>query len=292
MGDITTDIFMKLRSQFFDEAGQPIPFQLRPKKNTQDDPFDEYLARDVLGDLTGVECVKAPGPLITPDMVFFRPKGCRGADARDLSDDLDRIVGVEVKKLERTRQGSVARSSGLDYNTTPPCGRVRVYDERDEPVDIRGFYLFVCLEISDKDPSAVILTALAFVDGDILNDDFDFYLSIVGEREKKIGLGTYGDGADRTRPMLIFSNPLGLPELDHAVTLVHRSGDLQTKKLRRVYEIQRSLSGGGTRSFYCYRSAADLPDEGMGNVLVDPFHVPERDSRTRPRGRFRLPFRV
>ena len=34
-----------------------------------------------------------------------------------------------------------------------------------------------------------------------LNQDFDLYLAIVGAREKQIGLGTYGDGVNRQRPM-------------------------------------------------------------------------------------------
>jgi hypothetical protein len=34
-----------------------------------------------------------------------------------------------------------------------------------------------------------MLTALCLVDGNVLNEDFDLYLSITGEREKRIGLG-------------------------------------------------------------------------------------------------------
>jgi hypothetical protein len=128
MPDILTSAFLALRARFFDETGTPTPFRLRNKRNTQDDPFDEFLATDVLSSLEGMTCAKASGPLITPDMVLYRPERCEGAALHDLVKDLDLIVGVEVKKLERTVQGGVARASGLDYNTTPPCGRIRVYD--------------------------------------------------------------------------------------------------------------------------------------------------------------------
>ena len=59
----------------------------------------------------------------------------------------------------------------------------------------------------------MVITAFALVDGNLLNEDFDLYLGVTGERTKRIGLGTFADGADRARPMLIFGNPLGIPQL-------------------------------------------------------------------------------
>lgn len=105
MNDLAVEAFVALRKHFFDENQNPLPFSLRPKRNTQDDPFDEYLAKEVLANLTGVRCVKAPGPLITPDMVLFRPNLCRGTALEELCNDIRRIVAVEVKKLERTGRG-------------------------------------------------------------------------------------------------------------------------------------------------------------------------------------------
>jgi len=97
---------------------------------------------------------------------------------------------------------------------------VRIYDADDSPLDISGFYLFVIQEnVSDKE---YIISALALCDGNTLNEDFDLYLKITSQREKEIGLGTYGDGANRNRPMLIFSNPLGASELDRSATLINR----------------------------------------------------------------------
>jgi hypothetical protein len=186
--DLPTIAFLTLRRRLFADAGTPLPFKLRDKRNTQDDPFDEHLATRVLAAPGSVVCTRASGPLITPDMVLYRPDECRGASAEDLADDIDRIVGIEVKKLERRAQGSVARRSGLDYNTTPPCGRVRVYDAGGRAVDIRGFYLFVCMERARDDAQAFVLTALCMIDGNALNEDFDLYLSVTGARKKRIGL--------------------------------------------------------------------------------------------------------
>ncbi len=294
MSDLPTIAFRQLRRQFFDDAGNPIPFVLRDKRNTQDDPLDEFLATDVLAHLNAIACAKASGPLITPDMVLYRPDRCAGADLPELTNDMDRIVGVEVKKLERTVQGGVARASGLDYNTTPPCGRVRVYDAAGRAVDIRGFYLFVCLEQAPAGAEGVVVTALCLVDGNALNEDFDLYLSITGEREKRIGLGTYGDGADRARPMLIFANPLGASELDHRATLIHPDASLSrsTPDLLLAYRLLRSVPNDGIRTFYCYQIRSDLPHDWRVSDLRDPFPTPTRDARTRPRGRFKLPFRL
>lgn len=294
MPDLVTAAFLALRGRFFDEAGSPIPFPLRDKRNTQDDPFDEFLATDVLDGFAGVTCAKASGPLITPDMVLYRPDRCEGAKYGDLADNIDRIVGLEVKKLERTAQGGVARGFGLDYNTTPPCGRVRVYDAAGHAVDIRGFYLFVCLERAPAGKDGVVLTSLCLVDGNALNEEFDLYLSITGEREKRIGLGTYGDGADRARPMLIFANPLGVREFDGVPTLIHPDGGVPKAepKLRLVYRLRRSVPGSSARDFFCYRDRRDVPAGWKLSDLVDPFPTPEREARTRPRGRFKLPFRL
>ena len=142
--DLTIEAFTILREQFFDLNGTPKPFPLREKRNTQDNPLDEYIC-DVLGSrLQNSDCVPSPGPLISPDLVLLCPDRCNSVPRAALRDDLTRIVGIEIKKLERTKSGSVARRSGLDYNTTPPCGTIRVYDANDNPLDIRGFYLFVC----------------------------------------------------------------------------------------------------------------------------------------------------
>ena len=282
--------FMRLRQQFRNEDGMPVRFHLREKRNTQDDPFDEFLSNEVFPRIPGATCVRSPGPLITPDLALFQPVGLVAKEPGEMVIGSSSVLAIEVKKLERTTAGSVARASGLDYNTTPPCGKVRVYDSADAAVDVRCFYLFVCLETVDNDRA---VTALSLVDGDILNADFDFYLSIVGERSKQIDLGTYKDGANRARPMLIFSNPLGIRQLDRRFTLIHKSPELAERydSLVAIHRIVRSTDQESAL-FHCYCYVRDEPVGRGMTTLVDPFVVPKRDTRTQPRGKFRLPFLV
>jgi hypothetical protein len=290
---LSVEAFKALREHFFSPDGKPKSFFLRPKRNTQDDPFDEYLATEVLNDINGVMCIKAPGPLITPDLVLFRQEFDKNVKATDLS-DIAKILSIEVKKLERTDQGNVARASGLDYNTTPPCGTVRVYDAKGTTLDIRCFYLFVCLEASATSMDQNQITALTIVDGNVLNEDFNFYLSIVGERTKRIDLGSYGDGADRVRPMLIFPNPLGSEQLDHGISLIHPKDDLDgiIKDLRLILNIERTTTLGEIRHFYCYQHFSDVPADWNVCTIRDPFPTPKRNVKTQSRGCFRLPFKV
>ena len=132
------------------------------------------------------------------------------------------------------------------------------------------------------------LTALALCDGNLLNADFEYYLSIVGQRTKEVGLGTYGNGANRNRPMLIFANPVGAPQLDRSVTLVHGRDDLAShvQGLAQVGLIRRSSQACGTNVFHCYRLTDDVgPSHGAFDV-TDPFPTPVRTEATQPRGRF------
>jgi hypothetical protein len=289
--DLVTEAFLVLRRSFFSEGASPKSYPLRDKQNTQDDPLDEYIHK-LLTDLlpADINCLKAPGPLITPDLVVLRPEVCKRVSRVTLTANLTHIVAIEVKKLERTQSGTIARPSGMDYNTTPPCGTVRVYDSGGAALDIRGFYLYVCQEIVRNQPGRYQSSALVLCDGNLLNEDFNYYLSIVGERVKEIGIGTYGNGANRSRPMLIFSNPLSPPHLDHNVTLIHSRDDLEReiRQLRQVGIIKRTIRKGGTNAFYCYRLADDVPRDYRRFELLDPFPLPARTERTQPRGRFRL----
>jgi hypothetical protein len=295
--DLAAELFVTLRLEFFDTQLRPLPYTLRGKANTQDDPFDENLQRLLVAKLPqGIECIKARGPLITPDIVLQRRDLCAGQPRSSLRADTSRIIGLEVKKLERSPGGKVARNTGLDYNTTPPCGTVRVYDEQENPLEIRGFYLFVCQEPSPGKPGNYFLSSLVLCDGNLLNEDFQYYLSIVGERKKQIGLGTFGDGADRCRPMLIFTNPLGCERLQQEPTLVHstKSFPAQAGTLRRIGQIRRRAKDGSTRLFHCFGLASDYketPSDGIYD-LADPFPTPRRSEKTQPRGRFKLDFRT
>jgi hypothetical protein len=295
--DLSAEVFLLLRRAFFADNTSPLPYPLRDKGSTQDDPFDEYVHRLLQDRLSpGAVCEKAPGQLISPDLVVLRPDRCNNSSRESLASDLTSIVAVEVKKLERSGTGKIARASGMDYNTTPPCGTVRVYDRSGQPLDVRGFYLFVSQELATAEPRAYALSALVLCDGNILNEDFGLYLSIVGRRTKQIDLGTYGDGLNRQRPMLVFSNPLGVTELDRKVTLVHSRPDLeeQFSQLRRIGTISRTpiqepdADPRPAREFYCYRLRADVPPEQTEFALKDPFPKPQRSVETQGRGRFVL----
>lgn len=289
--DLSVTSFLILRSAFFGPSLEPRPYKLRDKRNTQDDPFDEHVRTLLAAELPdGVACVGAPGPLITPDLVVARPQLCNESTRKVLAKDATRILAIEVKKLERTRGDTVARASGLDYNTTPPCGKVRVYAMDKNPLDISGFYLFVCQEAVGEVPGRYCLSALTLCHGNLLNADFDLYLSIVGDRTKRLGLGTYGDGVNRNRPMLIFSNPLGVAQLDRRTTLIHERDDLQgqSAKLRMVGVIRRTTPEGSDRVFHCYRVRDDVSPEHEVFDLSDPFPSPTRVEATQHRGRFRV----
>ncbi|MDI6743960.1 MAG: hypothetical protein QMD07_01130 [Thermodesulfovibrionales bacterium] len=291
--DLTVETFLLLRNNFFDAKGNPVSFPLRHKRNTQDDPLDEYISEILKRELpNNSSCLKAPGPLITPDIVVLRTSICKESNPQQLQDDLSRIVAVEVKKLERAKSGKIARESGLDYNTTPPCGTVRIYDSANRPLNVRGFYLFICQEPDLRRKGYFRLTALTLCDGNVLNQDFDFYLSIVGERTKQIGIGTYKDAFNRQRPMLVFANPLGAKEMDRKITLIHpdKSLNKRYKNLSLSNILRRSISEGKINEFYCYRFDKDIPKDWKTSTLVDPFPMPKRKTKTQPRGKFRLDF--
>lgn len=298
--DLSVEVFLSLRRRFFYSDATPRPFRLREKRNTQDDPLDEQICGMLENDLQNdITVAGAPGPLVTPDMVVHRPALCNSTSKDKLRTDSTAIIGVEVKKLQRGSSGNVARASGMDYNTTPPCGTIRIYDRRREVLDVRGFYLFVCQEEVTGKRRTYKITGLALCDGNMLNEDFAYYLSVVGQRSKEIGLGTFGDGANRVRPMLIFANPLGAQFLDHNSTLIHPRIDLQTvhPSLYRVGSIERAVSGdadGSTRVFHCYRDRRNLGENTQQAVRfrhIDPFPTPRRSKVTVPRGRFILDVR-
>jgi hypothetical protein len=199
--------------------------------------------------------------------------------------------GEEARK-NSAREGCKRLWHGLQHHS--PCGTVRVYDQQGYAIDIRGFYLFVCQEPIRREHGLFRLSALVLCDGNLLNADFEFYVSIVGERTKGIGIGTFGDGANRVRPMLIFANSLGLSQLDHMVTLIHSRSDLanEVPQLTRVGCIQRTTPRGDIHVFYCYRLPHDIRAGDTYFTLLDPFPSPTRTERTQARGRFRIDLRL
>lgn len=288
--DIATQAFIELDDMFFDSDGNPQSFYLRPKENTQDDPFDEYIQKELADRLSDLN-VEGSSPLVSPDIAIYDPDRVTQLSGR--VDDLQSIVSVEVKKLERTAAGNISRASGLDYNSTPPCGTVRVHKPGKHHLDISSFYLFACLEEVDGTDRQHEVSAFVLCDGDVLNEDFDLYKSVAIEsREKEIGLGTYGDGMDRQRPMFVFPNPVGADEMDHEATLMHPGDGLgdSSSELSKVYNLVRSDRGKDgsdtSRTFYCYRTGNS---GGYLGELENPFPTPgSRSSSTQSRGKFTL----
>ena len=285
--DLTVEAFLSLYGVFFHDDGSPRPFTLRLKENTQDDPLDTFIIDRLSERLTpgGIRVLGAESPLISPDLALKDAALDKTKQSAVL--DLSKIVGIEVKKLQRTG-GQIARLSGLDYNSTPPCGTIRVYAENKKEINIRGFYLFVCQE-PDASGTQSVLSALALADGNFLNEDFDYYLKVTGVRNKATDLGTFKDGADRQRPMVIFSNPLSVRQLDGFATLIHPAADLHDHypALRRVGKITRTVPGTKPpqgREYYCYRVSPMRGGEGWD--LTDPLAKPQRKQATQQRGRF------
>jgi hypothetical protein len=166
---------------------------------------------------------------------------------------------------------------------------VQVYAADESPLKVRGFYLFVAQEQTPG--GQFLLSAMALCDGDILNADFDLYLSIVSQREKQLGLGSYRDGVNRQRPMLIFANPLGAQELDRAATVVTTGAE--DERVQMVYHVLRTTAAGDRSHFYAFRKASDVPAGWQVETLTDPFPLPKnRVVQTQSRGKFRLPFHV
>ena len=290
--DLSVDAFLALRGRFFAADATPKSYRLRDKRNTQDDPLDEHIGHVLSAGLRpGIGVARASGPLITPDLAILRPDRCDAVQREELRADSTRILGLEIKKLQRQPTGKIARSSGMDYNTTPPCGTVRIYDREGAVLDVKGYYLFVCQEAVPNSPGGYRMTALVLCDGNLLNEDFEYYVSVVGPRSKEIGLGTYADGANRNRPMIIFSNPLGISFLDHHSTLIHARDDLEASHpdLCHIGAIERTVPGApnpGIRSFHCYRDRRDVPANAEAFRIRDPFPTLRRTEKTVARGRF------
>jgi len=286
--DLAVEAFLTLRELFFDVNAIPHSFNLRDKGITQDDPFDEYIAQSLKRIGPDVECIKASS-LTTPDLVLMRPALCQGEKQEVLRFALDRIIGIEVKKLGVTKSG-IARATGLDYNSTPPSDTVRVYDKTARPLDIYAYYLFVSEE-PDKtvlEKKQVQVTSLALCDGGLLNDNFRFYLDTIKPRPMERNKGSYGDGGIRRRPMVVFPNPLSFDALFHHATLIHTRPDLESRcpNLKRIMTIQRKGASAFARTFYAYRLATDVSQDQEFTVQ-DPFATVQNE-RQGMRGRLEL----
>ncbi len=285
--DLGGAVFAALASEFFDPSGRAIPFELRDKRQTQDDPFDEHVAVVLERRLPeGMQVLLSGKSLVSPDLVVARPEEARLLAVGGEKLDGRRIVAVEVKKLNLDGSGNASRAAGMDYNSTPPCVTVKVEAEKGQMLRVPAFYLCVALRPSSDGRNKV--DSMALVSGAALNEDVDLYDSITGVRQKAINLGSFGDGADRQRPMLVFANPLGWKWLSGSATLIHEAEGLEIEQaieLRR--RMVRRTASGEERTFFCYRPVGYLG--GAEPDAEDPFPTPKkRRTETSPRGRFKI----
>lgn len=110
--DLAAASFVALRNSLAEPGGAPLPFTLRPKASTQDDPFDVYLCERLEKAFPG-RVQGAPGPLISPDMVVVAAEVEPNAVT---TLDTTQACGIEVKRFKKLS----SRSTGMDFNTTPP----------------------------------------------------------------------------------------------------------------------------------------------------------------------------
>lgn len=289
--DLGGAVFAALAAEFYMPGGEPIAFNLRDKRQTQDDPFDEHVGIVLKQRLPDEMRVFLSGkPLVSPDLVVARPEETRVLLHGGGELDSRHIIGIEVKKLDWAASG-IGRRSGMDYNSTPPCATVKIEADNGRLLRVAAFYLYVVLRpIAD---GQIAVNSLALVSGAALNEDVNLYDEITGIRQKKIGIGSYGDGIDRQRPMLVFANPLGWPWLVGHATLLHPTQGLESeqnlKMRRRMYRITRE---GESREFFCYRIAGEMP-EGLEPDIIEPFPTPaNRKTETIQRGRFSISLAV
>ncbi|WP_156161851.1 hypothetical protein [Nocardia vulneris] len=281
--DLAAVCFAALVDEFYFEDGRPRPFFLRPKRGTQDDPFDELISNRLDARLPSKVKVLASGkPLVSPDMVIARPEEASLLINGGQELDDRRMIAIEVKKVDTTKAGKIGRATGMDFNSTPPCSHVRIYAKNGAPLLVPAFYLFAAHTPHEEDR---VIVGLALVSGAALNQDKKLYDLITGIRDKAIDLGTFGDGLDRQRPMMVFSNPLGWDWMKAQPTLIHHRKDLADEQdhLHRIRRVLRTAQDGGEHEFWAYRRTAEK-DEG---VAIDPFPTPDaRSTKTTQRGKF------
>jgi hypothetical protein len=284
--DLAAATFAALTEEFFELDDVPVPFSLRDKRNTQDDPLDE-LVKEVLDRRLpkDIRVISSGKPLVSPDIVVARPEETQLLIAGGTELDSRRLIAIEVKKVNADASGRAARGTGLDYNTTPPCRMVKIVAANRNLLRVPAYYLFVVLLPAGEQQ---IMQTMALVAGEALNQDLVLYDEATGVREKRIGLGTFGDGLDRQRPMFVFANPLGWDWLTGHATLVHSRDDLASEQpIVRIRELHRTATDGSAHVFWCYRM-----DNGRRTVeakVVDPFPTPKtRTTATTPRGMFEI----
>lgn len=284
--DAAAHLYVRLCEEVFvDEAGKPVKnptITLDEKRTTQDDPFDHWLANTIKRlNLSGLQ-VFTSGPLTHPDIVLQTSMVPESP-----------FVGLEVKKLNADEKGRDPRGMTIDFNSTAPCGTFRVYRPDDTPLDIPGYYIFVLLDHRIQNRSRNILTFI-LSGGDLLNDDFDLYLTSKTLNESTYDHGPYGEGSVRGRMMYVYPNPLDskINQLAGEVSLIHEAGDLHRifPELRLLYRALRRKRDGTTREFFIYRHKNFVTNSVLAPLALELFaRARHRSAKKRSAYKFVLP---
>ena len=289
--DIPTLVFLALRDLLFDAQGKPVIFSAVQTGNVQGDWLDTHLTNRLELALAaqGYEIEKS-GKNTSPDFAVFRSALVNQPINKATAVSLTDITAFEVKKLQSTENKTNREGGDVDYNSTPPCGLVLVYDQPGtHAFTVRGFYIFLVVNPVAGQSDAFAASSLVVCDGNALNADHDLYLRVVAPRSKEIGLGTYGDGAIRNRPFVLFPHPLSVQWLRGSATLIHSDSHLPAASgLNRVSMIERkNLTTALTVPFCCYQTLADSARFIGPPYEVNPFKTPSK-RRDGSRGKLKL----
>lgn len=259
MSALIPTVFYKLCRHFFYEDGTKHKFKIENKSTVVSDPFVDYLDQNVFTNMGHIEHIIAPSH-ISPDLAFYVNWKENGFDPVGL-------FGIEVKT-------SKSKACDINFNSTIPCGNIVVEVEEDEKI-IPCYYLFVQFDEVSEENNEFEIAKMMLVDGDFINSDFDLYLEATGIREKKINIGSYGDGMDKQRQMFMFPNPLRISGIrSERSTLITKIDFEKKDTIGKVATIER-----GEQVFFAYQAIRNL---------VIPLDNVQRSEKTRPRNKLKI----
>lgn len=257
-------VFYKICNHFFSEDGGKLKFCINNKSTVVSDPFVEYLSGVVLKKIKSIEGEEithvVASPHLSPDLVFFEAKDSKGIT----------MFGVEVKT-------SKTKSGDINFNSTPPCGKV-VVDFNGREKIIPCYYLFVHVTPVENEENMFEIGSMMLVDGDFINSDFELYLEATGIREKKIDLGSYGDGMDRQRPMFVFPNPLGIAGIRSERSTLISKNKYESSAHKDEIGMVAMINRNG-KKFFAYQAV---------RKLKGPFVNVQRSTETKVRNKLKI----
>lgn len=264
-------VFYTICKHFFSEDGTKLRFKLQSKSTVVSDPFVEYLNENVFKDIKAiskkdVKCIVAP-PHLSPDLAFYEEKKVKKAKVPV------ELFGIEVKT-------SKSKSGDINFNSTPPCGKV-VVDVNGKEEIMPCYYLFVqltSLDEEDEENNIFEIGTMMLIDGDFINSDFELYLEATGVREKRIDLGSYGDGMDRQRPMFVFPNPLGIAGIRSERSTMISKDRFNTEDTQDEIGMVATLNREG-KDFFVYQAV---------RKLSGPFVNVTRSTSTKSRNKLKV----